>query len=91
MSSQFKRSPAPRGDAKNRANCLKRPAFNITSRFELEAFAHRLHACGPRVIYEMLADLSRGRNLAETLADFARLDPFHYAALMALLISRGHA
>ncbi len=91
MSAHYKRSPAPRGDAKDRAAMLNRPSLNSTARRELEALAHRLHKCGPRVIYELLVDLARGRDVGETFADFARLDPAHYAALVALLIDGARA
>lgn len=89
MAPPEKRSPALRGDASDRAACSKRTVLNNTSRRELEAFSLRLHDCGPRVIYELLSDLVRGRDVAETLADFARLDPAHYAAIAALVLNGG--
>jgi hypothetical protein len=91
MDAPEKRSPALRGDAKDRAGCFNRPAINITVRLELEGLARRLHACGPRAIYELLADLLRGRDVAETLADFGRLDPALYAAVVALVCDGGNA
>jgi hypothetical protein len=89
MAAPKRRSPAPRGDAKDRAGCFNRPVFDTTARLELEGLARRLHSCGPRVIYEFLADLLRGRNVSETLADFSRLDPAHYAAIAALVLNGG--
>jgi hypothetical protein len=85
-----KRSPA-REATRNRAAHSNRPQFSITTRIEPEAFASRLHACGPRVLYELLADLLRGRDLGETLADFGRIDPALYAALAALLLEGSRA
>lgn len=57
----------------------------------LQRVAQRLHACGPRVAFEFIGDLARGRDFAETLADFARLDPALYAALAALVLDGGRA
>jgi hypothetical protein len=84
-----KRSPAPRGDAEDRAIRCNRPAINTTSGLEMERLACRLHACGPRVIFELLSDLARGRDFAATVADFSRLDPAHYAAIAALVLNGG--
>ncbi len=57
----------------------------------LRSVAQRIHACGPRAAVEFVADLARGRPLAETVADFGRLDPALYAAVMALVCDGGHA
>ncbi|MGJ0454167.1 MAG: hypothetical protein ACR65T_13210 [Methylocystis sp.] len=57
----------------------------------LRRVAQRIHACGPRAAFEFVADLARGRDFAETLADFGRLDPALYAAVMALVCDGGHA
>jgi hypothetical protein len=89
MTAPESRSPAPRGDAKDRAGYFNRPANNTTARLELEGLARRLHNCGPRVIYELLADLLLGRDVAETLAEFSRLDPAYYAAIAALVLNGG--
>ncbi len=67
------------------------PQEKQTEAARLQSLAHRLHSCGPRVVYELLADLARGRDFAETLADFARLDPAHYATIAALVIDGGHS
>ncbi len=91
MSTQFKRGPAPRGDAENRAGCSDRPGFNITSRCELEGLARSLHSCGPRAIYELLAALPRGRDFHERVEDFARLHPATYARALACLAGGGRA
>lgn len=88
MTAPEKRSPA-REATRNRAGHSIRPVTDTMSRRELERLAHRLHGCGPRVVYELLADLLRGRDVAETLADFSRLDPAHYAALAALVLNGG--
>jgi hypothetical protein len=53
--------------------------------------AQRIHACGPRAAFEFVADLARGRDFAETLVDFGRLDPVVYAAVVALVCDGGHA
>lgn len=57
----------------------------------LQILAHRLHFCGPRAIFEFLADIRRGRPFSETVADFSRLDPAHYVAVAALLMNGGGA
>lgn len=91
MNTPEKRSPAPRGDAKDRASYSNQPHLSITTRIEVEALATRLHACGPRVIYELLADSLRGRELGETLTDFARIDPALYALVVAIFVEGGRA
>ena len=58
---------------------------------QVRRVAQRIHACGPRVAFEFVADLARGRRFAETVADFGRLDPALYAAVMALVCDGGHA
>jgi hypothetical protein len=52
----------------------------------LRVLAHRQHLCGPRAIMEFLADLSRGKPFAETVADFSKIDPAVYAALAARIL-----
>ena len=97
MGSLKKRSPAPRANAEDRADHSNPHEINnsmLGQEIEpecLRKLAHRLHACGPRVLFEFLADLARGRDFAETLADFARLDPALYAAIAALVIDGGRA
>lgn len=86
-----KRSPAPRGNAGNRAGFDSLPVSNITTRRELEGLAIRLHAMGPRPIFELLRDMLAGRNPAEIVADFARIDPAVYAALAAFVTDGGRA
>jgi hypothetical protein len=58
---------------------------------QVRRVAQRIHACGPRVAFEFVADLARGRPLAETVADFGRLDPAVYAAVVALVCDGGNA
>jgi hypothetical protein len=58
---------------------------------QVRRVAQRIHACGPRAAVEFVADLARGRDFAETLADFGRLDPALYAAVVALVCDGGHA
>ena len=58
---------------------------------QVRRVAQRIHACGPRAAFEFVADLARGRDFAETLADFGRLDPAIYAAVVALVCDGGHA
>lgn len=57
----------------------------------LRRVAQRIHACGPRAAFEFVADLARGRDFVETLADFGRLDPALYTAVMARVCDGGHA
>ncbi|WP_363350183.1 hypothetical protein [Methylocystis echinoides] len=57
----------------------------------LRRLSHNLVACGERVVFELLADLVRGRDLSETLADFSRIDPATYAALLAAMPKWGRA
>lgn len=90
MTAPEERSPA-REATRNRAAHSNRPHLSITTRMEVEGLAHRLHAMGPRVIYELLADLLRGRDLGETLADFARIDPALYAAVAAIFLEGSRA
>lgn len=81
-----KESPA-RAGARNRADCFfNRPSLDSTTSRDIEAVSKIVRACGPRVAFEFVSDLARGRPLPETLADYARLDPAHYAALAAFLI-----
>ena len=89
-----KRSPAPLSGG--RAHRSIKRENNSTARegiepADLQRVAQRLHACGPRVTHEFMADLARGRGFAETLADFARLEPECYAAIAALVIDGGRA
>ncbi len=96
MGSLEKRSPAPRSNAGNRANRSTKPETNSIASTAIEdsylrRVSQRLHACGPRVIFEFIADLARRRDFAETLADFARLDPALYAAVAALVLDGGRA
>ncbi|WP_292530396.1 hypothetical protein [Methylocystis sp.] len=58
---------------------------------QVRRVAQRIHACGQRAAFEFIADLARGRDFAETLADFGRLDPVLYAAVVALACDGGHA
>ena len=58
---------------------------------QVRRVAQRIHACGQRAAYEFIADLARGRDFAETLADFGRLDPAIYVAVVALVCDGGHA
>jgi hypothetical protein len=59
----------------------------------LRSLGRRLHACGPRAVEEFIIDLARGRDFAETVADFFRLDPGGYRAVVALYtdLARGRA
>lgn len=91
MAAPEKRSPARVG-ARNRAGyCFNRSQLDSTTRPELKAFARRIHTCGPRVIFELFADLLRGREVGETFRDFARLDPATYSALVAIFTGEARA
>lgn len=90
MAAPEKRSPA-RDGARNRADKVNQVALDNTARRELEGLAYRLHAMGPRPIFELLRDMLTGRDPAVIVADFARLDPATFAALAALFIERGRA
>lgn len=85
MSLPSKRSPA-REPTRNRAGNFEQPAYNSTTGRELEGLGHRLNSTGPRVIYEMLRNMLSTRDPAAIVADFARLDPATFAALVVLLI-----
>lgn len=87
---------ARRGGVGQSQNQTNRTSFYNASGPGIEApqlrdVAQRLHACGPRVVFEFIADLARGRDFAETLADFARLDPALYAAVAAIVLDGGRA
>ena len=91
-----KRSPAPLASGNSRAHpSMKRENISAARAgiepADLQRVAQRLHACGERVVFEFMADLARGRDFAETVADFARLDPKRYAAVAALVIDGGRA
>ena len=57
----------------------------------IRAFARRLYECGQLSVEEFIIDLARGRPFAETVADFARLDPVTVAALLAVAQQEGRA
>jgi hypothetical protein len=88
MAQKSKNPPA--GGARRARKCDQLAAYHASehnpSLAYLQAFASRLHAMGPRVIAELLADLARGRDYEETIADFARLDPATYSAVAALVL-----
>jgi hypothetical protein len=93
MSGLSQKESSDRTGVRNRVGNFTRPIPDNTTRLELEGLAARLHACGRRAIYELLADLIRGRDVVETLSDFSRLDPAIYAALVALMadgVAHGH-
>ncbi|WP_036284053.1 hypothetical protein [Methylocystis sp. ATCC 49242] len=95
MSAPNKRK-ARRANAGQSHKQNNRRTFNTTAARGIEPaylqrVAQRLHACGPRVAFEFIADLARGRDFAETLADFARIDPAIYAAVAAIIIDGGRA
>lgn len=48
-----------------------------------QRLALHLHNCGPRPCFEALLDVAGGRDLDETLEDFARLDASTYEAVGA--------
>jgi hypothetical protein len=48
-----------------------------------QRLALRLHQSGSRPVLEALLDVARGRDLDETLEDFARLDASTYEAVGA--------
>jgi hypothetical protein len=83
-----KRRPV-RDGARNRAGYFNQLDIDNTTRRELEGLAHRLHACGPRPIFELLRDMIEGRNPADIVAALCGLDPALYAALGALVIDGG--
>ncbi len=91
MTGAQKQIPAPRANAGSRENQSFDRRQYSTSRKELKSLANKLHACGPRAIFEFLADLARGRDFADSVADFARLDPDRYRALIARLGKGGAA
>jgi hypothetical protein len=92
MAKKTKSPPAATGGAQKRLSVAAVDGFEHNpSNSDLQALASCLHACGARAIYELLADLVRGRDLAETLADFSRLDPALYAAVAAVLMMEGRA
>lgn len=62
---------------------------DMTNPANLAHLANRLHQCGPRVIFELLRDMVAGRDPAEIVTDFSRLDPCVYAALCLRLIDAG--
>ena len=101
------KNPVAGGDRARKTSCVVADAFETNPRTlftqskssatqEIEPaqvcrVAQQIHACGPRAAVEFVADLARGRDFAETLADFGRLDPALYAAVMALVCDGGHA
>jgi hypothetical protein len=57
----------------------------VTSRFRRQHLARRIHALGPRVLYELFAELDRyhdlGADLDRRLEHYAALDPDLLAAV----------
>jgi hypothetical protein len=103
----YTRNPVAGGDRARKMSCVVADTFETNPRTlftqskssampeiepaQVRRVAQRIHACGPRAAFEFVADLARGRDFAETLVDFGRLDPAVYAAVVALVCDGGNA